>query len=437
MRFVYLSHQGNTAKNPRFLRKTLSSLTIAIIMNACGGTSYQNPQPEYAEPMSDEMTIEGAPSAEYEEVGNFMAAQEADDFEMAKRKPEAPRPEGKFPAGGPVSPSKTTDNPPDEISVDGESSDITERKATQTEPLVVYSGYLKLRVKRLLIAVDEISQIAKEYKGFIESLTQRVIVVRIPADDFEQVMKTFAQVGTLLERRVQALDVTAQYKDLTMRLVVAKDARERLLRLLKDVADLSERLRILDEVKRLSEQIESTESTLNALRDLVDFFTITIELEPMLANSAADVRRSPFEWIRGLAPHTTTLYDGKKEITMAMPDDYVLFDKSDVWLAQAADSSLIRAGRVPNEPVGDNRFWSEAIHFEMGGRDEQLVDQGKTKRLAYRLYQSPDVEPRFYLVAVSVFAENLYVLEAFFPNQEAFELHRQDVLKAVESFKVK
>ena len=124
---------------------------------------------------------------------------------------------------------------------------------------------------------------------------------------------------------MKALDVTQQFTDLTARLVVAKDTRERLLVLLEKTTHPEERRRILQEVKRLTEQIESMSPTLATLQNLVDFYTITLELEPVLDNAGAQTSRSPFSWVRSLAPHLQTIGEGRDEIEMTLPDGFVLF----------------------------------------------------------------------------------------------------------------
>jgi len=304
------------------------------------------------------------------------------------------------------------------------------------EPMVVYTGFLKLRVKRLLEAVDEVTRITEEQGGYIESLTRQVIVVRVPAKDFDKVIEAFAGVGELLERRIKALDVTEQFTDLGARLAVARESRARLLKLLEKVEDVEERLRILQEIKRLSEQIESIESTLATLQNLVDYFTITIELEPILDEAATWVHRSPFGWVRSLSPHLMSIEDGVDEFEMKLPADFVLFEKDDVYRAQAADTTVIRGGVVDNEPIGDNAFWSDAVHHEMEGRGEVLVEDGEAGPMYYRLYRSDDIQPRFYLIAVRIKGDDLYVVEVFYPSEEAHQAHHEAVVEALGTFKV-
>lgn len=305
------------------------------------------------------------------------------------------------------------------------------------EPLVVYMGYLKLRVKRLIEALDRITALTEQAGGYIESMTADSIIVRVPAKGFDAALKAFTELGDVLDRRVKAMDVSEQYTDLSARLAVAKRARERLLVLLEQVQDVSERLKILQEIKRLSEQIEAVESSLSTLRTLLDFSTISVDLLPVIDSSQVRVSRSPFAWVRGLRAHVRTLSGARSDVTLPLPSSFVLFDKEDGFRAQAADTTTLRVGSVRNEPRGDNPFWSAAVHHELDGREEEQLSEGAAAGLTYRIYRSRDLRPRCYLVAVQAAAERLYVVEAFFPNEVAYEAHREGVLTALKSFRVK
>ncbi len=304
------------------------------------------------------------------------------------------------------------------------------------QPLVVYFGYLKLRVRRQIEAFDEITKLAQAAGGYVQTLSGRTVVVRVPATDFDSAMARFAAVGEMLDRRVKAVDVSRQFTDIETRLIVANQARARLLQLLERVKTTDERLQILDEIKRLSESIETAESTLAALRNLADYFTITIDIEPVIEDGAVAVHRSPFEWVRNLTAHLVTLTQGKKAIAMTMPQGFVLFADDDVFRAQSADTSLLRVGRVPNEPKGDATFWSLAVHHEMEGRDEELVEQKAIGGLQVRVYRNKDVRPRYYVVGTLVAGDYVYAAEVFVPSDAAWKLHRDGLLQALSTLEV-
>lgn len=340
------------------------------------------------------------------------------------------------PAPGQSSSWTTTDSRPVSTQAPAPSSpQAAAEPATPEQPLVVYLGYLKLRVRRVLEAVDAITTLTEAAKGYVESQTASVIIVRIPATDFERVMGTFAAVGEVLDRRIKALDVTSQFTDLSARLAVAREARERLLVLLAQVTDVGERLQILQEVKRLTEQIESMESTLGTLENLVSFFTITIELVPVLDDRRQVAHVSPFPWVRALTAHATTVSDGKGRFAVDLPRGFVEFTEDDAFRAQAADTTTLRAAVVDNEPAGDSAFWVAAIEHEMEGRDEELVAKSDAGRLSVRVFRNKDVEPRYYLVGAYALGDSLFVVEVFFPTEAAWHAHEGEVMGALATFR--
>ncbi len=308
-------------------------------------------------------------------------------------------------------------------------------RPSKLPPQVVYMGFLKLRVRRVLEAIDTITQATEERGGYIESMTQDAVVVRVPADDFEGVMAAFAEFGEVIDRSVKARDVSQRFTDLAARLAVAKEARARLLSLLAEVKDVKERLRIVAEVKRLTEQIEGIESTLATLQNLVDYFTITIALVPMVDNDRATTYSSPFPWVRGLSAHEATLFEGKGEFTFKPPSSFVVFDEDDEYRAQAADTAQLRAARIDNEPKGDAAFWMAAVHHELLARGEKVVGQASSGQVHYELYVNDAIKPRYYLVGVATAGQDLFVIEAFFPNKQSFDEHRAAVVSSLATFK--
>ncbi|MBN2714758.1 MAG: DUF4349 domain-containing protein [Deltaproteobacteria bacterium] len=308
-------------------------------------------------------------------------------------------------------------------------------------PMIVYNGYLHLRVRRLMDALDDISKITKDHGGYVDSMTQRSIVVRIPGKDFDALLTIFAKLGDVLSREISAVEVTEQYTDLTSRLAVAKETRDRLLSLLEKVSKAEERLRILEEIKRLSEEMESIKSTLSTLETLLKYFTVTIDLTPILQDETSIQHQSPFAWIQELSPHRTTLFGAVDSMRMTLPRDFVFFSKSDDYRAQSADTTVVRGGIMENDPRGDNTFWADAIAYEMTGRSEALeekgVAKGKNGSVSWLIFKNDDLQPRWYLVGVHVHGDSIYVVEVFFPNEESYKSHRDDLLKSLDTFEVR
>ncbi|MSQ82294.1 MAG: DUF4349 domain-containing protein [Myxococcales bacterium] len=317
----------------------------------------------------------------------------------------------------------------------GKNTDVKGAKEV-SQPMVVYFGYLKLRVRRQIEAFDAITKLAQTAGGYVQTLSGTTIVVRVPATDFDAAMGRFAAIGETLDRRIKSVDVSKQYTDMEARLQVAVQARSRLLHLLEKVKNTDERLQILQEIKRMTELIETAEGTLAALRNLANFFTITIDIVPIVADGGHIVHRSPFGWVRGLTPHLVTLFEGKKATKMVMPRGFVLFEEDEVFRAQAADTSLLRVGRVDNEPKGDAAFWSLAVQHELEGRDEELVLTQVVGALQVRVWRNKDVHPRYYLVGTAVAGDFVYALEVFLPSELAWNQHKESLWQALATLEV-
>jgi len=311
--------------------------------------------------------------------------------------------------------------------------------ATASARKIVYRGFLRLEVKRVRKAADAIQRMTEKAGGYVQSLSRRAIVVRVPGTDFETAMDLFQSAGRVLDRKVQAYDVTARFTDLRARLEVAEGAKKRLLQLLESEKDPKERLRIISEVKRLTETVESIRATLETLKNLVDYYTITIELVPVTESRAPQDKRSPFGWVHRLQAHRATLRSERWRQDLKQPRGFVQFDRAQAWFAQAADGTAIRIGYVANEPRGDARFWASAIDFEMEGRDEVRVRQETQGPLEVRVYRDKDLEPRFYVVGIygSPDDEEVTIVEVFFPDQDAYRTHQKAVRASLRTLKIR
>lgn len=417
------------------MNRLLMATLLLTCVAGCGHRGYG--AAGYADYGEKGITLSHAPAspqvraAPERESRRMLAEESAYDFDSEEVDGELLAPDG---AGAPHRPEVEADTG---FMRDADESAPLAGVETGRKRLVVYNGYLELRVKRLLDAIEEIERIAAAKGGYIESHTREVVVVRVPASDFDAVMADFARVGEVLSHRVEAIDVSERFTDIASRLAVAREARERLLRLLERVLDVDERLLIMREVGRLSEMIESWESALTALGDMVDHFTITIELVPLVAAGVADTRRSPFAWVDALRAQQATIGGGGRRFGLTPPAGFVVFDREDGYRARAADTAAIRGGVVENEPLGDNAFWSDAVDHELLGRGERRVDEGTAGALRYRVYRDHELQPRYYLVALATRGKDVFAIEVFYPDEESYGRHHQAVVEALSTFEVR
>ncbi len=300
----------------------------------------------------------------------------------------------------------------------------------------VYSGYTKLLVGSVEDRRDEIITIAEDSGGYVESVYQNRIVVRVPAQHFSLIFEEILSVGEVLDKWIETFDVTEQFRDLETRLDIALNTRERLYALLKKTTDVKERLEILREIKRLTDEIERIKGNLRLLEEQVSFSRITVELVPRLAYEPEERDKIPFKWISDLDPLYVSIRDLKGRVSVELEDDFALFQKEKAFRAESADGIRIRIGTTPNDPQGDSSFWQKAIshHLEKYYGDYEELDINYLKAV---LFTSKDSEPFYYLVGVRDRGRRLYVVEVFFPDRKALEGKLENVKTSLEGMKIR
>jgi hypothetical protein len=73
-----------------------------------------------------------------------------------------------------------------------------------------------------------------------------------------------------------------------------------------------------------------------------------------------------------------------------------------------------------------------AVLYEMDGRDEEPVGAGTAGATAWQVFRNKDVKPRYYLVGVLTQGDALWVVEVFYPTEDAYKRHHGAVTRALE-----
>jgi hypothetical protein len=308
----------------------------------------------------------------------------------------------------------------------------TSTPAEPAEPVQrmrVFSGDLELVVASVEQSRERIILAVESAGGYVESSSADYLVVRVPAERFDSTLEQIEEEGDVRSRSVRTADVTDQFLDLERRLQIAVASRDRLLTLLERTEDPDERVAILRDIRRLTEEIEQLRSSLESLSQLVRYSRITVRLISRIQVSQVARSRIPFRWIANLAPLQVTTRPAAEEIPVSLGDSFAVFEEG-VWVrAEAADGTVVRAGAVSNNPAGSTEFWQSALLYHLApffrtARPEQAGE--------YRgvLFESRDTNPFYYLVLVQPVDEELIVAEAFFPTAEARDAHLSGVRDA-------
>ncbi|HUV08604.1 MAG TPA: DUF4349 domain-containing protein, partial [Spirochaetia bacterium] len=346
------------------------------------------------------------------------AAYSERDSQSVEQK-QAPEPKSAE-APSPSSAKTSADGEPiSEDSIAGQLASLAEKPAVEPgrkeERKRIYSGYGKLMVDDLEEQKREISDLVEQNGGYVESVYEKAIVVRVPAGQFFDLFRKILSFGEMLHKSVETFDVTEYFQDLSTRLDVAKKTRQRLYTLLERTKDVEERLKILREIRRLTEEIERIGLTLTLLERQIAFSRITVDLVPRLSQESETRDQIPFPWIARLEPLSPTLNAVKGRIQFQLSDEFAVFEKTKDYRAESADGTRVRVGTTPNTPRGDALFWQKALSFHLGKyyRTAENRDLGSIRSV---LFSSKDRKPFHYLVGVVDRGDFLYVVEVFSPD---------------------
>ena len=300
----------------------------------------------------------------------------------------------------------------------------------------VYSGFCQLRVESVEKTKNRIFSIAEQSGGYVESSYSDKIIIRVPAERFSEVFNTIIGLGEVIDKTIETFDVTEKFQDLTTRLAIAEKTRERLYMLLEETDDVEERFRILKEIRRLTDEIESIKQNLELIKKQISFSRITVWLIARLAQQPVGKEKIPFDWIRNLDPLYVSLRHLIGRIEFELGDEFAVFERDVSFRAESAEGTRVRVGTTRNEPLGDSSFWQKALSYYLSTyyKETEDVEFGEIKGA---LFTSKDAEPFYYLAGVATKKKAIYVIEVFFPDRASLDKRLNGIKESLRGFGVK
>jgi hypothetical protein len=300
----------------------------------------------------------------------------------------------------------------------------------------VYSGFCQLRVESVEKTKNRIFSIAEQSGGYVESSYSDKITIRVPAEKFDDVFNTITGLGEVIDKTVETYDVTEAFRDLAARLEIAERTRERLYRLLEETDDVDERFRILKEIKRLTDEIESIKQNLEMISKQISLSRITVGLTARLAQQPAGKEKIPFEWIGNLDPLKVSLRHLEGSIEFELGTGFAVFEKDVAFRAESAEGTRVRVGTTRNEPSGDSSFWQKALTHYMSAyyKETQVFEFGGVRGA---IFTSKDAEPFYYLAGVVTKNDTIYVIEVFFPDRNALDTRLNGIEESLRGFRAR
>jgi hypothetical protein len=170
----------------------------------------------------------------------------------------------------------------------------------QRGPMLIYTATMNLAVFQVAEASKQVEQMARESGGFLARRDDTSLVIRVPAEKFEDLLKRIEKLGDVLHRNVAAEDVTEQYMDAEVRLKNARAVRDRLQQLLEKANKVEDSLAIEKELTRVGTEIETLEGKLKYLRDRARYSTITVSFQAKQTDNIRPSVRLPVDWLNQL-----------------------------------------------------------------------------------------------------------------------------------------
>jgi uncharacterized protein DUF4349 len=221
----------------------------------------------------------------------------------APAEPAAPWGDALAPAAAPAVPEQAADAAP--AKAEPQSSDAA--AIFQTGPDTITSGVqyadqkiiknaaLKLLVADTDVAVDGVTQIAGDVRGYIISsrvwsndyfgtaYSYATITMGVPVDQFEQVLRRLRGLAVkVLDEQASGEDVTDQFVDLQSRLTNLEATRDRVRGFLDQAQNVDEALKINQQLSQIESEIEQVKGEMNYIQNRSAFSTITVTIEPEL-----------------------------------------------------------------------------------------------------------------------------------------------------------
>ena len=371
----------------RSIAKRLRTLTILILILAIGGCA----------------SMGGSESS----AGMAFDPEPAPEPAMVSTSSDAPAPRGRADGLALVA------------AADGE-SDQSPKEPNAGKRLRVYSAEMTMSVASIDESRRALLSLVDELGGYVESSQGDYVVLRVPAQSFDRAVESISALGIVIGRSIRAADVTDQYADIANRLRIAEAARTRLDELLTRTDDSKEQVKILREIRRLTEEIEQLRGEIASLEEMIAFSRIAVSLVPRRQVDRIARGEIPFDWIRRLDPLVTSTSESRSSIAIEIDDDFAQFATGKFVRAESADGVLLRIGAVLNSPRGGADFWQRALSFHLRLLYRSIEPFGAGEFTGVVL-ESKGASPFFYLVLVSPRDDELIVAEAFFPNQVAFD----------------
>lgn len=244
-----------------------------------------------------------------------------------------------------------------------------EQTTNATDRLMTYDATLSLVVRDVATALEALRAQAATLKGYMQSMTQDSIVLRIPAARLQEAIHQAEALGDVTAREIVGTDVTEEMLDLDIRLRNLQEMRDHLVKLLDKGDKVEDLLKVEKELERVTGELEQLKGRIKFLSHAIAYSTLTLHLNSPLAPRELQ-EAIPFPWVRNLA-ETVVLRPSASFVPethwwswlhLDLPQGYVRLHESDGCLrAMSGSGVMVLIQREPNFEGGTAEFWEPIV----------------------------------------------------------------------------
>ena len=151
---------------------------------------------------------------------------------------------------------------------------------------IIYTGWMSLETDDIDLTINKIKQVILSSNGYVDNISvdksekfeYGYITVRVPQDQFSNVVQSIENLGELKNKNISNNDITDQLFDLKIRIDNAKATEARFLQILDKAVNISDILQIEKELNRLRTDIEILEGHINNLNNRIAYSSLTINV---------------------------------------------------------------------------------------------------------------------------------------------------------------
>ncbi|MDY6765182.1 MAG: DUF4349 domain-containing protein, partial [Halobacteria archaeon] len=166
----------------------------------------------------------------------------------------------------------------------------SEKVLLSQQRYIIRTGNVDLRVNDFDSTTEEITSTVESYGGFVSDTQEDLhtrgnqtwktgrLVLRVPSENFTDLLQFVKNQGTVLASETNAKDVTDRVVDLEARLKNLKAQRDRLRQLFERANETEDILKIEERLSEVQGEIERTEAQLRSLKQQVAFSTLTVDI---------------------------------------------------------------------------------------------------------------------------------------------------------------